>query len=84
MTVAIIANSFRSLRMIRPGTYRHYKGPLYKVIATGKHTETEEILVFYQSLYGGFEFWARPLQMWNETVEYEGETVPRFTFVSSD
>jgi hypothetical protein len=70
--------------MVQPGTYRHYKGPLYKVIGIGKHTETEENLVLYQSLYGGFEFWARPLTMWLETVEYEGQNVPRFTFISSD
>ncbi len=66
---------------VQTGTYRHYKGPLYKVIGTGMHTETEEILVFYQSLYGNFEYWARPLSMWLETVEWNGETVPRFTFV---
>ena len=45
------------------------------------HTETEEQLVLYQSLYGGFEFWARPVSMWFEEVEYNGSTVPRFVFV---
>ena len=70
--------------MTQPGTYRHYKGQLYKVIGTGKHTETEEVLVFYQSLYGEFELWARPLSMWLENVEYDDQVIPRFTFVSAD
>ena len=43
------------------------------------HTETEEKLVFYQSQYGNFDYWARPASMWNENVEYEGQILPRFT-----
>jgi hypothetical protein len=68
--------------IIKPGTYRHYKGPLYKVIGVGKHTETEENLVFYQSLYGNFDLWARPLSMWIEDVEFEGKIVPRFALIN--
>lgn len=64
---------------IVPGIYQHYKGKDYKVIGIGMHTETEEKLVLYQSLYGNFDFWARPVSMWNEQVEYEGQILPRFT-----
>lgn len=64
---------------VTPGTYRHYKGKDYKLIGIGMNTETEEQLVFYQSQYGNFEFWARPVSMWNEQVEYEGQILPRFT-----
>lgn len=64
---------------ITPGLYRHYKGNDYKVIGVGMHTETEEKLVFYQSQYGNFDYWARPVSMWNENVEYEGQILPRFT-----
>lgn len=45
------------------------------------HTETEEPLVLYQSQYGEFEFWCRPVSMWFETVEYEGKFLPRFELV---
>ena len=64
---------------VSPGIYRHYKGKDYKVIGIGMHTETEEKLVLYQSQYGNFDLWARPVSMWNEQVEYEGQILPRFT-----
>ena len=60
------------------GTYKHYKNMLYKVYGVGMHTETEELLVFYQSLYGKFEFWARPYKMFCESVNINGVEVPRF------
>jgi hypothetical protein len=68
---------------IRLGIYRHYKGQLYRVHGVCRHTETEEDLVYYQSLYGQHEFWARPLGMFFETVEFgDGrEACPRFVFV---
>ena len=66
------------------GTYRHYKGNKYKVIAVAKHTETLEELVVYQALYEPFDFWVRPLEMFNETVEVEGMVIPRFTYIEED
>jgi hypothetical protein len=45
--------------------YLHYKGGIYKVIFLSKHTETEEILVNYQSVIFGTYF-SRPLDSWNE------------------
>jgi len=32
-------------------------------------------------LYGGGGLWVRPAHMWNETVERDGKTFPRFTFM---
>lgn len=66
----------------KQGIYRHYKGNLYRVIAVCRHTETLEELVFYQSLYGNYEFWARPVSMFCSDIEIDGKTMPRFTFVS--
>ena len=63
------------------GTYRHYKGNEYKVIAIAKHTETSEDMVVYQALYEPFDYWVRPLEMFNETVEVEGIVIPRFTYI---
>ena len=63
---------------IQPGIYRHYKGPEYRVFGTARHSETEEWMVFYQCLYGDYSLWVRPLAMFLETVEVDGEQVPRF------
>ena len=66
--------------MIKIGKYRHFKGGMYEVIGTAKHSETLEEMVVYRALYGEGALWVRSLSMWNETVEYEGKRVPRFSF----
>ena len=66
---------------IRPGRYRHIKGNFYEVIGVARHSETEEKLVVYRPLYGEGGLWVRPLSMWNETVEREGKTYTRFTYI---
>ncbi|MDK4679727.1 DUF1653 domain-containing protein [Kingella negevensis] len=60
------------------GIYRHYKGNRYEVLHTAKHSETEEDLVVYRALYGDYGVWVRPLSMFTEMVEVNGETVARF------
>jgi len=64
--------------MIEPGTYKHYKGNLYEVIGIAKHSETLEELVVYRTLYGDQKLWVRPLAMFLESVEVNGETILRF------
>ncbi len=66
---------------IKLGKYRHFKGNEYEVIAIAKHSETLEEMVVYRALYGDGGVWVRPASMWDETVEREGVTVKRFTFV---
>ncbi|MBI2382071.1 MAG: DUF1653 domain-containing protein [Gammaproteobacteria bacterium] len=68
---------------LRPGRYRHYKGKDYEVLRLVRHSETEEELVLYRTLYGEFSWWVRPLTMFEETVELDGERVPRFRFVGA-
>ncbi len=63
---------------VAPGIYEHFRGQRYEVFAVGKHSETEEALVFYRTLYGDYSFWARPVEMFEETVEREGYSGPRF------
>lgn len=65
-----------------PGRYRHYKGKEYAVIGIARHSETEEPMVVYQTLYGSFDWWVRPLSMFLETVTMgNGDVCPRFRFV---
>jgi hypothetical protein len=66
---------------VRPGRYRHYKGPEYEVLFEARHSETEEVLVVYRQLYGERGLWVRPKAMFVETVEIDGERVPRFARV---
>lgn len=66
---------------IKIGKYRHFKGKEYEVIAIAKHSETQETLVVYRALYGDGQIWVRPASMWNETVERDGKTHKRFTFI---
>jgi hypothetical protein len=69
---------------LKPGLYRHYKGKDYQVVGVATHSETEESLVVYRTLYGDFDLWVRPLDMFVGTVELDGEPTPRFTFISED
>ena len=64
------------------GRYRHYKGNLYDVIGTVRHSETLEPMTLYRALYGERGLWVRPAAMFNEDVVIDGVTQPRFTRVS--
>ena len=66
---------------IKLGRYRHFKGREYEVLGIARHSETEEELVVYRALYGDFGLWVRPVSMWNETVERDGKTFRRFTYI---
>jgi hypothetical protein len=65
---------------IRPGIYRHFKGNLYEVLSLARHSETLEYYVIYRALYGDFGTWVRPLAMFTERVNCNGEMVERFRY----
>ncbi|MEK6908751.1 MAG: DUF1653 domain-containing protein [Nanoarchaeota archaeon] len=70
------------------GRYKHYKGNFYEVIALAKHSETLEELVVYKALYDSKDFgnnavWVRPIKMFEESLDFEGKIVKRFTFIES-
>ena len=69
------------MESIKPGRYRHFKGKEYEVLGVARHSETQEELVVYRALYGDFGLWVRPARMWNETVERDGKTFRRFTYI---
>ena len=68
----------RPLVATRPGRYRHYKGGLYEVIDTVRHSETLEPMTLYRELYGEHGLWVRPAAMFAEEVEIDGVRQPRF------
>ena len=69
------------MEQIRPGKYRHFKCGEYRVFCMARHSETGEEMVVYQALYGERGIWVRPASMWNETVERDGKTFQRFTYI---
>ena len=71
----------KQMETIKLGTYRHFKGNEYEVVALAKHSETLEEMVVYRALYGEGGFWVRPASMWNETVERDGQVFRRFTYI---
>ena len=71
----------KNLNEIRLGRYRHFKGSEYEVLHLAKHSETQEPMVVYRALYGEHGVWVRPASMWNETVERDGRTYRRFTYI---
>ena len=66
---------------IKLGRYRHFKGNEYEALYLAKHSETQEPMVVYRALYGERGVWVRPASMWNETVERDGKTYQRFTYI---
>lgn len=66
--------------------YKHSKsGNLYKVIALVKHSETLEDMVVYEAMYDNkvSKFWVRPLEMFSDIVEINGQKVPRFELIKN-
>lgn len=76
--------SGREEEYVRPGRYRHFKGNEYEVLYTAKHSETLEPMVVYRAMYGERGVWVRPASMWNETVERDGVTYRRFTWIGDE
>ncbi len=76
---------------MKVGKYRHYKGNYYQVLGLAHNTETREKMVLYRGLYespdlreeyGDDPWFVRPFDMFNETVEVDGQIMPRFEYVS--
>ena len=66
----------------KPGPYKHYKrGDDYTVIDIVFHSETDEAMVLYRPEYGERKLWVRPLEMFVDSVDVDGQRVPRFLYV---
>lgn len=57
--------------------YRHFKGNDYEITGFAKHSESGDRLVIYKSLSDG-EVWARPYNMFVETIWDNGRQIKRF------
>ncbi len=66
---------------IKTGKYKHYKGGEYEVLGVAKHSETNELLVVYRALYGKFELYVRPYDMFREELIVDGKKVARFKYL---
>ena len=66
------------------GLYKHYKGNIYEVLMTAKHSENEEWMVVYRALYGERGIWVRPYTMFVEKIEVKGKKVSRFEKIEGE
>jgi len=66
---------------MKTGIYEHYKGSRYEVIDTLRHSETEELMVLYRTLYGDHDLWARPYTMFFQNVIMDDKEIPRFKYI---
>ena len=76
------------------GVYEHYKSTpeerrYYQVLGVARNTETDEKLVIYIPLYvisehKGLRLQDRPLDMFVESVEYNGKNLPRFNYIGPE
>jgi hypothetical protein len=77
-------SEFDDMPTIELGLYQHYKGNRYRVAGIGCHTEfhPHEYYVVYapaeQKTEKFPDFWLRSYDMFVETVEVNGEVIPRF------
>jgi hypothetical protein len=74
--------TFPPLVTTPPGIYRHYKGNLYEVVDTVRHSESLEPMTLYRALYGERGLWVRPAVMFAEDVEIDGVRMARFAKVT--
>lgn len=73
------------MKEIKKGRYRHFKGKEYEVLDVAIHSETGELYVVYRALYGSFDLYIRPYDMFFSEVDREKypdvKQVHRFEYI---
>ena len=59
------------MEVIKNRIYRHFKGDYYIVVDVAQHSETDEQLVIYRTLYDDGKLYARPYEMFMSKVDRE-------------
>ena len=59
------------MEVVKNRIYRHFKGDYYIVVDVAQHSETDEQLVIYRTLYGDGKLYARPYEMFMSKVDRE-------------
>lgn len=59
------------MKVLENRIYRHFKGNSYKVLCVAMHTETQEMMVVYQALYGDYKYFVRPYDMFVSKVDHD-------------
>ena len=54
------------------------------VIDIARHSETDELLVLYRTMYGDKDLWVRPWAMFFEKVLVDGVELPRFKYIGDE
>jgi len=76
---------FTFMTDIKLGKYQHFKGDIMEVIGLARHSETMEEFVVYKHITGKYankgNYWVRPVKMFLEDVEVDGQKVPRFKYI---
>lgn len=70
------------MKEVKLGKYIHFKGGECEVLGVARHSETLEEMVVYKHMSGKEEgLWVRPINMFLEEVEINGQKVPRFKYL---
>ncbi len=74
--------AYEKKELVNGAVFEHYKGNHYRILEIATHSETLEELVIYQSLQDETQIWARPIEMFLETLIHEGKVIRRFRKLS--
>lgn len=66
---------------LKCGEYKHFKGKRYMVYGIATDSKNKEV-VLYQQRYGNRSFWIRPVSMFLEKVNDDGQSVRRFSLLN--
>jgi hypothetical protein len=69
---------------VSPGIYKHFKGHVYRVIGTAKHSENLAEHIVYVSITDPEDIWVRPADMFLDIIERDGNKFQRFELLEDN